>query len=102
MTFPSAHPAWCDPLRCDVSDPTLGEYHGAHRSEFVTLELAPLVIGRDRLQVAAAFLWQPAGPNRPMSLVVDSPAGRISMPLLKAAGVLIQLARLIGRGEVTA
>jgi hypothetical protein len=103
MTIPPAHPPWCDPQRCDISDPTLGEYHGAHRSKYEVLEgLAPLAIGRDRLQVAVAYLWQPAGPYRSTSLVLESTVGSISMPLLKAVAPLIQIARLIGRGEVTA
>lgn len=102
MTDLPMHPGWCDPRRCDASDPTLDQWHGAHRSELIELELAPLVIGTDRLQVASAYLWRRAGHDRPTFLVVESTHGSLSMPLLKATSVLIQIARLVGRGEVAA
>lgn len=96
MIFADAHPAWCDLTLCEVTDPTLPIHDGAHRSAPVSLDLAPLVIGHDRLQVASASLWRL---NRAFDtdtyLVLESGGRRLSMPLLKAAGVLVQLAEVV-------
>lgn len=99
---PDQHPAWCSPQHCTVTDPTLPVYRGEHRSEPVDLDLAPLVIGEDRLQVASAYLRESAGPFNAAHLVLTSGGRQLSMPILKAVGVLIQIARLVGKGEVTA
>lgn len=100
MTWhPEEHPGWCSPERCDINDPRIAHQGGAHRSEPVLLDLAPLVIGADRLQVASAYLWQGYGRGRAAYLVLDSGGNSLALPVLKAAGILIQLALLIGKGD---
>jgi hypothetical protein len=101
--FADQHPGWCVPDRCDVNDPVREFHAGAHRSALVVVdELGPLAIGRDRLQVASAYLYRPAGVDRTTFLVLDSGGNSISLPLLKAVGALIQIARLVGQGEASA
>ncbi|MET0522645.1 MAG: hypothetical protein ABW156_11855 [Jiangellaceae bacterium] len=81
-----------------MDSPRIAHQGGAHRSAPVDLDLAPLVIGQDRLQVARAYLWQGDGPTGAPFLVLESGSGSLSLPVLKAAGVLIQLALLVGKG----
>jgi len=99
--FAPAHPGWCSPNRCDVTDPTLPTRGGAHRSEPITLDLAPVLVGRDRLQVATASLYRVDHGFDTDTWLILNAAGReqLSMPILKSTAVLVQLARLIGQGE---
>ena len=99
--FAAAHPNWCSPALCEVSDTTLPFSEGAHRSASIHLDLAPVVIGEDRLQVASASLWRQARAfDTDTYLIIESGGRRLTMPVLKSASVIVQLARLVGQGEL--
>jgi hypothetical protein len=92
------HPAWCSPDRCDVTDPNLPAYEGAHRSEPVDVNTPGLTVGNRMVQATSASLYQAAAPwNVSTYLIVVADSVETSMPVFQAAGALAQLAGLVDR-----